>query len=55
MLIQMILGAMNLVVMIVIAAIIGIEKLWKRGPALSRAVGVCTIVAGIALLVTSVR
>jgi len=55
MLIQMILGAMNLVVMIVIAAIIGIEKLWKRGPALSRAVGVCTIMAGIALLVTSVR
>jgi len=50
MLIQMILGVMNLLVMIVIAAIIGAEKLWKRGPSLSRAVGVCTIVAGVALI-----
>jgi len=50
MLIQMILGVMNLLVMIVIAAIIGAEKLWKRGPSLSRAVGVCTIVAGVAFI-----
>jgi predicted metal-binding membrane protein len=54
MVIQMILGVMNLIVMIVIAAIIGTEKLWRRGPALSRAVGVCTIAAGVALIVTSV-
>lgn len=50
MLIQMILGVMNLLVMIVIAATIGAEKLWKRGPLLSRAVGVCTIVVGVALI-----
>ena len=50
MLVQMILGVMNLLVMIVIAAIIGAEKLWKHGPALSRAVGFCTIAAGVALI-----
>jgi predicted metal-binding membrane protein len=53
MVIQMILGVMNLVVMIVIAAIIGTEKLWTRGPALAQAVGVCTIVAGVALILTT--
>jgi predicted metal-binding membrane protein len=55
MVIQMILGVMNLVVMIVIAAIIGTEKLWMRGPALARAVGVCTIATGVALIVASLR
>ena len=55
MVIQMILGVMNLEVMIVIAAIIGTEKLWRRGPALARVVGVCTIAAGVALIVKSVR
>lgn len=55
MVIQMILGVMNLEVMILIAAIIGTEKLWKRGPALARVVGVGTIAAGLALIVTSVR
>jgi predicted metal-binding membrane protein len=55
MVIQMILGVMNLEVMILIAAVIGTEKLWKRGPALARAVGVGTIAAGLALIVTSVR
>jgi predicted metal-binding membrane protein len=55
MLIQMILGVMNLAVMIVIAAIIGTEKLWNRGPVLSRAVGVCTIVAGFSVIITSAR
>jgi predicted metal-binding membrane protein len=55
MVIQMILGVMNLEVMIAIAAIIGTEKLWKRGPMLARAVGVCTVAAGAALIVTSVR
>jgi predicted metal-binding membrane protein len=54
MVIQMILGVMNLAVMILIAAIIGTEKLWMRGPTLSRAVGVCTIAAGIGVIVTSV-
>ena len=55
MVIQMILGVMNLGVMILIAAIIGTEKLWKRGPALAYAVGVCTIAAGIALIAITVR
>ena len=55
MVIQMILGVMNLGTMIAIAAIIGIEKLWKRGPALARAVGVCTIAAGGALVLASLR
>jgi predicted metal-binding membrane protein len=50
MLMQMVLGVMNLAVMIVVAAIIGTEKLWKRGPALSRAVGVVSIAAGIAVI-----
>jgi len=54
MVIQMILGVMNLGIMILIAAIIGTEKLWKRGPALARVVGVCTIAAGVALILTSV-
>lgn len=55
MLIQMILGVMNLAIMILIAAIIGTEKLWKRGPTLARAVGVCTIAGGIVLIAASLR
>ncbi len=47
MLIQMLLGMMNLTVMIAIAAIIGTEKLWRRGPLLSRVVGVASASVGL--------
>jgi len=50
MLMQMVLGVMNLTVMVMIAAIIGTEKLWKRGPALSRVIGAASIAAGIAVI-----
>jgi predicted metal-binding membrane protein len=50
MLMQIVLGVMNLGVMIVIATIIGTEKLWKRGPALSRVIGACSIATGIAVI-----
>jgi len=51
MVIQMVLGAMNLVVMIVVAALIGFEKLWKHGPLLARVAGAAAVVAGIWLLI----
>lgn len=50
MLIQMVLGVMNLAVMIAIAAIIGTEKLWKRGPLLSRLAGLSAIAAGVVMI-----
>jgi predicted metal-binding membrane protein len=49
--IQVVLGAMNLIVMIVVAAVIGFEKLWKHGPMLARASGVVAVAAGVWLLV----
>lgn len=55
MLIQMVLGVMNLAVMIVVAALIGTEKLWKRGPALSRLIGVASIAFGIAVITLWLR
>jgi len=54
MLMQMVLGVMNLAVMTGVAAIIATEKLWKRGPLLARLVGAVSIVAGVALLVRSI-
>ena len=54
MLIQMVLGVMNLTVMIVVATMIAAEKLWKRGPVLARIVGVSSIAAGIFFLVRSI-
>lgn len=47
--IQLLLGVMNLLVMITIAAIIAIEKLWRRGPLLARLAGVTSIGAGLFL------
>jgi predicted metal-binding membrane protein len=52
MLIQTVLGVMNLGVMTAVAAVIGIEKLWRRGPVLARATGVAAIVGGVYLAVT---
>ena len=46
MLIQMILGVMNLSAMILIAAVIAAEKLWKRGPLLARCAGAGAILFG---------
>jgi len=54
MLIQMVLGVMNLAVMAGVAAIIATEKLWKRGPLLARLVGAISIVTGIILVARSV-
>ena len=46
MIMQSILGVMNLGVMILISAIIGAEKLWARGPLLARLTGWASIAAG---------
>jgi predicted metal-binding membrane protein len=54
MLMQMLLGVMNLAVMTGVAAIIATEKLWKRGPLLARLVGAVSIVAGVALIARSI-
>jgi predicted metal-binding membrane protein len=54
MLMQMVLGVMNIVVMAGVAAIIGTEKLWKRGPLLARLVGAVSIIAGVFLVARSI-
>jgi len=54
MLMQMVLGVMNVAVMAAVAAIIAVEKLWKRGPALSRVVGAVSIAGGILILVRAI-
>ncbi|HXN24511.1 MAG TPA: DUF2182 domain-containing protein [Candidatus Dormibacteraeota bacterium] len=51
MLIQMVLGVMNLGIMIVVAGIIAAEKLWSRGPFFARIAGMASIAVGIVLLV----
>ena len=50
MMMQLLLGIMNLAIMTGVAAIIATEKLWRRGPALARLVGVVSIGAGLFLL-----
>jgi predicted metal-binding membrane protein len=54
MLMQMVLGVMNIAVMAGVAAIIGTEKLWKRGPLLARLVGAVSIIAGVFLVARSI-
>ena len=54
MLMQIILGVINLAVMAGVAAIIATEKLWKRGPILARLVGAASIIIGIVLVARSV-
>jgi len=46
MLMQAIFGVMSLTVMILVAAVIGAEKLWTRGPLLARVVGAASIAIG---------
>lgn len=53
MLMQMILGVMNLAVMAVVAAIIALEKMWKRGPLLARLVGGVSVAGGLLLCLYS--
>jgi predicted metal-binding membrane protein len=50
MLMQSVLGVMNVAVMAGVAAIIATEKLWTRGPLLARLVGGASIAAGFVLL-----
>jgi predicted metal-binding membrane protein len=54
MVMQLILGVMNIAVMAGIGAIIAVEKLWKRGPLLARLVGGAAIAAGILILSHSI-
>jgi len=53
MLIQAALGVMNLGVMTAVAAVIGIEKLWRRGPFLARVTGVAAVAGGVYLATAS--
>jgi predicted metal-binding membrane protein len=46
MVIQMILGVMNLAVMLLVAAVIAVEKLWTRGPLFARIAGGAAIAMG---------
>ncbi len=55
MLIQLILGVMNLGVMTAVAAAIAFEKLWKHGPLASRMTGVGACAAGVYFLAEAVR
>ncbi len=55
MVIQMILGVMNLAVMAAIALIIALEKLWIRGPVLARGAGLAAIFLGLAAIALELR
>jgi predicted metal-binding membrane protein len=53
MLIQLVLGIMNLAVMVTVAAVIAFEKLWRSGPVLAHLVGVVSIASGLVLILRS--
>ena len=55
MLVQLVLGVMNLIVMVTIAVVIAVEKLLPQGEWLARAVGLATILAGIIMATLSVQ
>jgi predicted metal-binding membrane protein len=55
MLIQLVLGVMNLMVMVAVAVVIALEKLLPGGPWLARVIGVAAIVAGVVMATLSVR
>jgi predicted metal-binding membrane protein len=55
MLIQFVLGVMNLTVMVTVAFVIAVEKLLPKGEWLARAVGVAAILAGVIIAAHSVR
>lgn len=54
MLIQLVLGVMNVTAMIVVAAVIGAEKLLARGERIAHATGVLAIVVGAAVILRSI-
>jgi predicted metal-binding membrane protein len=54
MLIQLVLGMMNLIVMAIIALVIALEKMLPRGIAVARLVGAIAIAAGVYMLIRSV-
>jgi predicted metal-binding membrane protein len=54
MLIQLVLGVMNLGVMIAVALVIAVEKLSVKGEWFAKATGVAAIVAGIAIATLSI-
>ena len=53
MLIQLVLGVMNLIVMVAVAVVIALEKLVPRGMWLARAAGLAAIAAGMVFIVLS--
>jgi predicted metal-binding membrane protein len=55
MLIQLVLGVMNLAAMVAVAVVIALEKLLPRGEWLARAAGLVAIVAGVIIAALSVR
>ena len=55
MLIQLVLGAMNLAVMVGVALVIAMEKLLSRGEWLAKATGIAAIAAGAIIATLSVR
>jgi predicted metal-binding membrane protein len=55
MLIQLVLGVMNLTVMVAVAVVIALEKLLPRGEWLARATGLAAIAAGVIIAALSVR
>jgi hypothetical protein len=55
MLIQLVLGVMNLAVMVGVAVVVALEKLFAGGEWLAKAVGLAAIAAGVILATLSVR
>jgi len=55
MVIQLMLGIMNLAAMVVVAVVIAAEKLWLRGELVARAIGLVAILAGIATVAQAMR
>ncbi|HEV2490882.1 MAG TPA: DUF2182 domain-containing protein [Candidatus Acidoferrales bacterium] len=55
MLIQLVLGVMNLTVMVTVAVVIALEKLFPRGESVAKAVGLAAIVVGVIMATLSVR
>ena len=55
MLIQLVLGVMNLAVMVAVAAVIAMEKLLSKGVWLARAIGFAAIIGGIVIAALSLR
>jgi len=55
MLIQLVLGVMNLTAMVAVAVVIALEKLLPRGERLARAVGLAAIAAGVIITALSAR